>query len=147
MARSIILLMLVAILSACVQPQILVTGNVENICSIEDGGNLAELLKQHEITAEYVLFIAADGTAFLTSEKSFSALEFSKKKRKFYSHSALLPPVCNLHDVREICVFRTDYSQSGKQNEQFYQRLTDFQKLGESSQNGYSVRKYKLREK
>ena len=145
MAKLIIFLLAGIILISCTQPKIAITGNLENSKTISANGNLAEIFEKAEIEAEYILVIASDGTAFFVSEKSISEIEITREKGNFNSKTSSLPPVCNLNNIVEICVYNSDFTQENQHNP-FAERIAEFEFLGESSKAGHFVRKYKLKQ-
>ncbi len=144
MARLIFIILAVVFFFGCYQSQIEVSGNIERKVFLNQTGNLLEILHSKAIVAEYLLLIATDGTAVFICEKSFSELEIIRKKGKFATQTGSLPPVCNLNEIKEICIYNSSYPLSDHQTP-FSLRLQEFQFLGESSQAGHYVRKYKLK--
>ncbi|MCF7794496.1 MAG: hypothetical protein K9N09_04275 [Candidatus Cloacimonetes bacterium] len=146
MARIAVLLIVIILLSGCSGSGILITGNIAGRQVLRQTGNLSEILQQKEIPAEYALVIAADGTAFFISERSFSEIKIAKEKGKFNSTSKTLPPVCNLKNIVEICIYYSEYPVIDNKTP-FSSRLEDFEFFGQNSKNDHFVRKYRLKEK
>ncbi|HHE37936.1 MAG TPA: hypothetical protein ENL20_05115 [Candidatus Cloacimonetes bacterium] len=145
------ILVLLLFLSACESNGIILTGNISAGAKITESGKLAQLLKEKAPFTEYALLIGADGTAALISEISFSEIQLKKDKNSWYSSSELLPPVCNITDIREICIYQPVKRIIDIKTEKngkillFSERIKDFELLGESQKNGYPVRKYKIK--
>ena len=142
MARLIVFLLIGLFPFSCSQSQITITGNIQENIIITETGNLAEIFESKNISAEYILVIAVDGTAFFISEKSISELEIVKEKGKFQTETTILPPVCNLNNITEICVYVSDFALEEYQTP-FSKRISEFELLGENSREGHFVRKYK----
>jgi len=142
MARSIVLLGLILFICSCSNPHIRITGNLAEFSTIDETGNLAEILESNNVTAEYILVVAADGTAFFVSSKSISALQITKKNNEFHTLTTTLPPVCNLNNIKEICVYISDFPREDDHTP-FSARIAQFEFLGENSRDGHLVRKYK----
>ena len=144
MARVIYLILAGVFLFGCSQSQIKISGNLDQKTHLNQTGNLAEILSDKDIEAEYLLLIAADGTAVFLSERSLGEIRISKSGKTFNSRSDVLPPVCSLNDLKEICIYFSNYPLTDHQTP-FSLRMQDFRFLGESSQSGHYVRKYKLK--
>jgi hypothetical protein len=144
MARLILFSLLICFVFSCSSPSLYFSGNLAEDIPVVNAGNLAEIFQDLDIKPEYTLFIARDGTAFLISEKSFSHVYLQKDKNGFHSRSEVLPPVCNLNDLKEISLFVSNFNiKDGKTP--FNEKIDRFDFLGENSRNGHWVRKYKLR--
>ena len=121
----------------------LLTGNINEVSSSSQEGILAEIL--HDV--EYVLLIGSDGTAVFLSESSFPKIIINKENGNWNCSSDILPPVCNIYNLKEICIFKSFFEKKIKvENETlnpFAVRMRDFEFLGESQKNGHTVRKYR----
>ncbi len=141
--NSFYLLITILLLTGCGRPGYLLTGNISEELIISRSGVLSEILED----AEYALLISSDGTAVFLSENSFLEIAIQKENGKWNCSTEILPPVCNIRDLQEICIFKSYHD--GKitvQNENlhpFAVRMRDFEFLGESQKNGYTVRKYR----
>ncbi len=100
-----------------------------------------EILEDVVPSSKYALLIGSDGTATLITSRSFSKIYIQKDKKGWNSKADNLPAVCNIRNLNEICI----YSRTSSSNNRFSDRLNDFEFLGQSSKNGYYVRKYKER--
>lgn len=145
MAKITIFVFVVILLVGCAQTGIQITGNIAKQKVLRQTGNLAEVFHQNDISAEYALVIAADGTAFFISEKSFPEIDLIVEDGKINSSSASLPPVCNLNNIKEICLYNSNFPLTHHQTS-FSLRISDFEFLGQSARNDHFVRKYKLKE-
>ena len=91
--------------------------------------------------------IGSDGTAVFLSRNSFPEITINKENRKWNCSTEILPPVCNIYNLKEICIFKSFFSEKiTVQNENlhpFAVRMRDFEFLGESQKNGHTVRKYR----
>ncbi|MDO9576551.1 MAG: hypothetical protein Q7J16_01570 [Candidatus Cloacimonadales bacterium] len=143
MGKIVVFILTGIFLFSCAQPGIKITGNIDEQITVNQSGNLAEILQKYNIQAEYILVVAADGTAFFVSDNSLTEIEISQKNGKFNSDTASLPPVCNLNNIIEICVYNSDFPLVDHQTP-FSERISQFEFLGESSKDGHFVRKYKL---
>ncbi|MCF7858130.1 MAG: hypothetical protein K9N07_02235 [Candidatus Cloacimonetes bacterium] len=139
MVKKSILLSLLLWFASCSPPGILISGNIDYTTFIHQNGKLNNLLQTLSPAAEYALIIGSDGTAVLVTAKSFSEIEIYKKADRWFSKTEKLPPVCNIKDIKEICV----YSQVPAEYNSFEERFKDFEFLGQSSKNDHYVRKYK----
>ncbi|MFC1898177.1 hypothetical protein ACFLYJ_01255 [Candidatus Cloacimonadota bacterium] len=145
MGKIVSLILTGFLLFACSQSNYKITGNIINRISLNQSGYLADILQESNIEAEYILVIAADGTAFFVSEASFSEIKIISEKGEFNSESSSLPPVSNLNNIIEICVYNSDFPVENYLTP-FSKRMNNFKLIGENSKNGHHVRKYKLRE-
>jgi len=145
MAKLISFLLLGLLLFSCSETGYQITGNISEQTVSTQSGKLEEILLEKDIKAEYILFIASDGTAFFISEKSIPEINIIRQKDKYNTETSSLPPVCNLNDITEICISNSDFPLENYQTP-FSIRMNDFELLGESSKDGYFVRKYKLKE-
>jgi hypothetical protein len=144
MAKVIVSLLLGLLLFSCSETSYRITGNIDAQVASDKTGNVESILQEFGIIAEYALIIADDGTAFFISENSFSEIEINSKKGKFNSGSSNLPPVCNLNNIIEICVYNSDFPVENHQTP-FSVRMNDFEFLGENSRKGHFVKKYRLK--
>lgn len=117
---------------------VLLSGNLENK-HIDSTGELSKIIPEF---AEYALLIGSDGTAAFISADSFYKIEIQNTNNIFSSQSQGLPPVCNIKDLVEICIYRSYYSNSSS----FTQKMKEFEFLGTGTKNGHFARKYKKKE-
>jgi hypothetical protein len=146
MAKLITFLLLGLLFFSCSQSQITIIGNIQENIIITETGNLAEIFESKNVTTEYILIIAADGTAFFISEKSIGELDLIKEKGIFQTETSTLPPVCNLNNITEICIYNSDFSMTNYETP-FSKKLSEFELLGENSRECHFVRKYKRENK
>ena len=141
MVKRISILFLVLFLFACAPNDLILTGNIEDGVKITDEGRFDEILTNLAPSANYALLIGSDGTAALVTSRSFSMIYIQKNNKEWNSKTDNLPAVCNIRNLKEICV----YSRTSNENNNFSERMNDFEFLGQSSKNGFYVRKYKER--
>ena len=141
MVRKVSIVFLVLSLFACSPNNLILTGNIEAGTKISSEGRLDEILEDIVPSAKYALLIGSDGTAALITSRSFSKIFILKDKKGWNSKVDNLPAVCNIRNLKEICI----YSRTSNSNNRFSDRLNDFEFLGQSSKNGYYARKYKER--
>ena len=139
MVKRISILLILFSLFACSQNGIQLTGNIKTEIVINNEGKLSEVISDIEPNAEYALLIGIDGTAALISARCFDQILIEKNKKSWKSVTDTLPAVCNIKDLKEICI----YSKTSFEDNHFSDRINDFEFLGESCKNGYYVRKYK----
>ena len=139
MVRRVSIVFLVLFLFACSSNNLIVTGNIVDGAEISDEGRLNEILNEIAPSVKYALLIGSDGTAALITSRSFSKIHIQRDKDGWNSKANNLPAVCNIRNLKEICV----YSRTSIENNHFSDRLNDFEFLGQSSKNGYYARKYK----
>ncbi|MBT4332073.1 MAG: hypothetical protein HOD64_02250 [Candidatus Cloacimonetes bacterium] len=139
MVKRISILFIVLSFFACSPTGIKLTGNIETGVTISDEGAFSNILNELASRAEYALLIGNDGTAALISARSFDQILIEKHKNNWNSKSNVLPAVCNIRNLKEICI----YTKTSFENNHFSDRINEFEFLGESCKNGYYVRKYK----
>ena len=139
MVKRISILFLILSLFACSSKNLILTGNIDGRAEISSVGRLDEILESIAPSAKYTFLIGYDGTAVLITSQSFSKIYIHKDNKGWYSKADNLPAVCNIKNLKEICV----YTKTSRKNNRFADRLNDFEFLGQSSKNGYYVRKYK----
>ena len=139
MVKKVLLFSFVFSLFACAPNDLILTGNIESGTVISSEGRFDEILINLAPSAKYALLIGSDGTAALITSRSFSEIYIQKDKNGWNSKTDNLPAVCNIRDLKEICIY------SRKLNNHFSDRLNDFELLGQSSKKGYYTRKYKER--
>ena len=136
-------IIVILLLIGCGRSGYLLTGNINEVLSISRSGILSKIIGD----AEYALLVGSDGTAVLLSESSFSEITIKKENRKWNCSTEILPPVCNIRNLKEICIFKSFFEKKIKiENENLYPfavRMRDFEFLGESQKNGHTVRKYR----
>jgi len=140
MVRKYIILFIVLFFFACSQNDLILTGNIESRSVISDTGRLDEILGVPH--ARYALLIGSDGTAAFIPSRSFFKIFIQKDKNSWNSKADNLPAFCNIHNLKEICI----YTKTSIENNNFSKRMNDFEFLGQSSKNGYYARKYKERD-
>ena len=138
-----LLLLSLLLLVSCSQKDYLISGNIATNLHVKLTGNLAEILNEAGVNAEYVLLIASDGTAAFLGERAFPHINVVKKGGKYNTESKILPPVTGLYGLTEICVYNSNFRVENYQTP-FSLKLKEFEFLGESSMNGYVVRKYSM---
>ncbi len=139
MVKKVSILLLILFLFACAPNDLILTGNIESGTVISSEGRFDEILKDIVPSTRYALIVGSDGTAALITSRSFSKIYIHKNKNGWNSKTDDLPAVCNIKNIKEICIY------SRTSNNHFSDRLNDFELLGQSSKNGYYVRKYKER--
>ncbi|MEA2096688.1 MAG: hypothetical protein U9P73_08380 [Candidatus Cloacimonadota bacterium] len=139
MVRRFSIVFLVLFLFACSSNNLMLTGNIKVGTKINNQGRLDEILKDIAPSAKYALLIGLDGTAALITSRSFSKIHIQNDKNEWNSKADDLPAVCNIRNLKEICI----YSRTSNKDNRFSDRLNDFEFLGQSSKNGYYVRKYR----
>jgi hypothetical protein len=137
------LLITILLLTDCSRSGYFLTGNISEELSVSYSGVLTEILED----AEYALLIGSDGTAVFLSENSFPEITIHKVNGKWNCSTEILPTVCNIRNLKEICIFKSYSSKKITiENEDlhpFAVRMRDFEFLGESQKNGHTVRKYR----
>ena len=137
------LLITILLLTSCGRPGYLFTGNINETLSVSQEGVLSEILQD----AEYALLIGSDGTAVFLYQNSFPEITINKENGKWNCSTEILPTVCNIRNLKEICIFKSFFGKKIKvKNENlhpFAARMRDFEFLGESQKNGHTVRKYR----
>lgn len=141
MVKRVSILFFILSLFACSSNNLILTGNIKVGAEISNEGRLNEMLNEIAPSVKYALLIGSDGTAALITSRSFSKIHIQNDKNEWNSKAINLPAVCNIRNLKEICV----YSSTSSNNNHFSDRLNDFEFLGQSSKNGYFVRKYKER--
>ena len=139
MVIKVSIVFLVLFLFACSPNNLVLTGNIEDGAGISSEGRLDEILEDIAPSAKYALLIGSDGTAALITSRSFSKIYIQKDKKSWNSNTDSLPAVCNIKNLKEICI----YSRTSSENNRFSKRMNDFDFMGQSSKNGYYARKYK----
>lgn len=139
MVIKVLILLFVLSLFACSPNNLIVTGNIMDGAEISNEGRLNEILNEIAPSVKYALLIGSDGTAALITSRSFSKIHIQNDKNEWNSKADNLPAFCNIHNLKEICI----YSKTSSENNSFSDRLNDFEFLGQSSKNGYYARKYK----
>ena len=135
------IVVIVLIFIACSPSNLILTGNIEANTKITYEGKFDEILDVVAPNAKYALLIGTDGTAVLLTSQSFSNIYIQKNNSVWDSKATNLPAVCNIRNLKEICI----YSRIPNNNNNFADRLNNFEFLGQSSKNGYYIRKYKER--
>ncbi len=139
MVKRILFIVFILSLFACKANDLILTGNIEDVVKISNEGGLDDILNNFAPSSKYALLIGSDGTAVLITSQSFSKIYIYKNKIGWNSKADKLPVVCNIKNLKEICI----YSKTSNNVNRFSERLNDFEFLGQSSKNGYYVRKYK----
>jgi len=139
MVKRVLVIFFILSLFACSTNNLILTGNVKEGTIINSNGRFDEILNSIAPSAKYALLIGSDGTAALITSRSFSKIYIQKEKKDWNSKADDLPAVCNIRNLKEICI----YSRTSSNNNRFSDRLNDFKFIGQSSKNGYYVRKYK----
>ena len=133
----------ILLLTGCGKTGYLLTGNVNEVLSISQEGVLSNILED----AEYALLIGSDGTAVFLSRNSFPEITINKENGGWNCSTEILPPVCNIRNLKEICIFKPFFGEKitvgNEELHPFAVRMRDFEFLGESQKNGYIVRKYR----
>jgi hypothetical protein len=137
------LLIMILLLTGFGRSGYLLTGNISEVLSVSQEDVLSEILQD----AEYALLVGSDGTAVFLSENSFTKIIINNESGKWNCSTDILPPVCNILNLKEICIFKSFFGKKITiENENlhpFAVRMRDFEFLGESQKNGHTVRKYK----
>ena len=137
------ILITVLLLIGCRSSGYLITGNVSDESVVTSRGKLSNILED----AEYALLIGFDGTAVFLSQNSFPEITINKENGKWNCSTEILPPVCNIRNLKEICIFKPFFGEKiTVENENlhpFAARMRDFEFLGEAQKNGHIVRKYR----
>ena len=141
MVRRVLFFIFVLLVAACSQHNLVLTGNIEDGAELSSEGRLEEILSDLAPSAKYALLIGSDGTAALITSRSFSEVYIQKIENEWSSKTEKLPAVCNIRNLKEICI----YTKTSSNNNHFSDRMNDFIFLGQSSKNGYYARKYKER--
>ena len=139
MVKYLFLAVLSLLLLACAQDDLIITGNINTGIKITGEGKLDELLHELAPHSKYALIIGSDGTAALLTSRSFSEVYIQHVETTWNSVSENLPAVSNINVIKEICVYQRETTNDNY----FAERLSGFEFLGQSSKNGYYVRKYK----
>jgi len=139
MVKRVSILFFILSLFACSPKNLIVTGNIVDGAEISNEGRLNEILNEITPSVKYALLIGSDGTAALITSRSFSKIHIQRDKDGWNSKADNLPAVCNIRNLKEICV----YTRTSIENNHFSDRLNDFEFLGQSSKNGYFASKYK----
>lgn len=132
---------------------LLLSGNVPAGSFINSPGNFQILLAEKSIQAEAALFIGSDGTAAFINENALSHINISPSDSLWESASDLLPPVCSIKDLEEVCLFRSlwpvKFRLSNSKNDFLYSpylwRISQFNQVGESQKNGFSALKFTIK--
>ena len=132
-------------LISCSSTNLELTGDIDENQFISHSGNLQKILSESAPKAEYALIIGIDGTAVLLTERSFNEVEIQQIKGNWISSVIDLPPVCNIKNIAEICLYQPNFSDSEKLDS-FSRIISEFEFLGESSRSDQFVRKYKRKE-
>ncbi len=137
------LLIAILLLVGCSRSGYLLTGNLTEEVVVSQIGILSNILED----AEYALLIGSDGTAVFLSQNSFPEITINKENGKWNCSTEILPPVCNIRNLKEICIFKPFFGEKiTVENEElhpFAVRMRDFEFLGEAQKNGHIVRKYR----
>ena len=142
MVKKVLLFSFVLSLFACAPNDLIFTGDIESGTVISSEGRFDEILINLAPSAKYALLIGSDGIAALITSRSFSEIYIQKDKNGWNSKTDNLPTVCNIRNLKEICI----YSRTSNEINNFSERMNDFEFLGQSCKNGYYVRKYKERD-
>ena len=133
----------ILLLTDCGKTGYLLTGNISEVLPVSQEGILSEMLGD----AEYALLIGSNGTAVFLSRNSFPEITVNKENGKWNCSTDILPPVCNIHNLKEICIFKPFFGEKitieKEKLHPFAARMRDFEFLGEAQKNGHIVRKYK----
>jgi len=115
-------------------------------------GNFAESIFSFFPLCDAALVIGFDGTAVYIPAYAFEYANLENENGLWNLKSEVLSPVTNIRNISEICLQQIPAKYSIKlKNHQisiispFQYRLGNFNFLGESEKNGYTVRKYKIR--
>ena len=138
MVKRVLVIFFILSFFACSKNNLILTGNIKEGTIINSNGRFDEILNNIAPSAKYALLIGSDGTAALITSRSFSKIYIQNDKKCWNSKADNLPAVCNIRDLKEICI----YSRTSNNNNRFSDRLDDFEFLGQSSKNGFYVRKY-----
>jgi len=139
MVKYLSIAILIVFMSSCVQDSLILTGNIKSGIEITEDGSFDELLLDLAPHAKYALIVGSDGTAVLLTSRSFNKVYIQHANNTWNSVSNNLPVVSNINRIKEICIY-----QRGDSSENYFaKRLNDFGFLGQSSMNGFYVRKYK----
>ncbi len=141
MVKTILIVTFVLFIFACSPNDLVLSGNIKSKAVISNNGSLDEILNEIAPSIKYALLIGSDGTAALVTSRSFSMIYIQKDDNEWNSKSDKLPAFCNIRNLKEICV----YSRTSNKNNNFSERMNDFEFLGQSSKNGHYARKYKER--
>lgn len=141
MVRRVLFFIFILLVAACSQHNLILTGNIDSKTEIRSEGRLDEIIDNIAPSAKYALLIGSDGTAALITSRSFSEVYIQKVEKEWNSKTKKLPAVCNIRNLKEICI----YTKTSSNNNHFSDRMNDFIFLGQSSKNGYYARKYKER--
>jgi len=115
-------------------------------------GNFATSIYEKLPLCDEVLVIGKDGTAVRIPANAFEMVNYSLKNGIWNLTSTKLPPVCNIRNIKEICIKQSPAKYSVLIKNDSYIReyspfmfiLNNFKFLGESEKNGYILKKYKL---
>jgi len=129
-----------------------VLGDVSQNNITFDSGNLASSIYEKLPLCDEILVVGDNGTAVLIPAYAFEMIDIIQDGDVCNLISSKLPPVCNIRNIKEICVKQTPATYSMtiknanniKQYSPFMFLMGKFKFLGESQKNGYALRKYKL---
>ena len=133
MVKKVLLFSFVLSLFACAPNDLIFTGDIESGTVISSEGRFDEILINLAPSAKYALLIGSDGIAALITSRSFSEIYIQKDKNGWNSKTDDLPAVCNIRNLKEICI----YSRTSNEINNFSERMNDFEFLGQSCKNGY----------
>ncbi len=139
MVKRVSVIIFVFSLFSCSTNNLILTGNVQEGTIINSNVRFDEILNSIAPSAQYALLVGSDGTAALITSRSFSKIYIQKDRKCWNSRADDLPAVCNIRNLKEICI----YSKTSSENNKFSMRLNDFEFVGQSSKNGFHARKYK----
>ncbi len=139
MVKRVSIIFFILTLFACSTNNLILTGNVQERTVIYSNCRLDEILESIAPSAKYALLVGSDGTAALITSRSFSKIYIQRDKNVWNSKTEDLPAVCNIRNLKEICI----YSKTSSENNKFSLRMNDFEFVGQSSKNGFYARKYK----
>jgi len=129
-----------------------VSGDVSQNNITFSTGNLAKSIYDKLPLCDEILVVGDNGIAVLIPAYAFEMIEIIQDRNVWNLSSPKLPPVCNIRNIKEICIKQTPATYSitikNGNNLKHYSPfdfiLENFEFLGESEKNGYTLKKYKL---
>ena len=145
MKNYLLLTLLLCLLALAAEPLAL-TGNVIPGSSINSKGCLEDFFMELDIDADAVLLIGADSTTAYIERSALKMVFLHPSDNSWLAIAPSLPPVCNIKNLSEICVFQSFWQKSLTINATNYSpftwKLAYLTNTANSEKNGFHAIKY-----
>ena len=145
MRNYLLLTLLFCFLALAAEP-LPITGNVPVGSIIERKGCLEDILIELDIDADAVLLIGADSTTAYIEKSTLKMVFLHPSDDSWLAYSPSLPPVCNIKNLSEVCIFQSFWQNSLAIDDKIFTpfswKLAYLKKNANSEKNGYHAIKY-----